>query len=351
MDARPRLDTFVNLSARFQAMSSPVSVYAPASASNLGPGFDVLGLALLEPGDLVTAEFSDAPGVEIAEVTGDGGLLTRDPAQNVAGVAASSVLAHLAAPRSRGNQGRQPARPEDGKAHLPGVRLRVHKQMPLASGLGGSAASSVAGAMAVNELFGRPLSKRDLLVHALAGERAASGSTHADNAAPSLLGGCVLVRGCDPLEVIELPVPPALRVTLVHPHCRVETAKARAMLRGRGFPIEHAVANLGNMGALVAGLYRGDLELIGRSIEDRLVEPLRAPLIPGFAVVKAAALRAGALGCSISGSGPSLFAFTGDDATATRVGAAMQDAFRESAGLDSDCHIGAVNTDGACRRT
>ncbi len=319
-------------------MSSPASVFAPASASNLGPGFDVLGLALPEPGDVVTAEFMDAPGLEIAEITGDGGLLSRDPAQNVAGVAARSVLSHLAV------EGGYPA-----AGSFPGVRLRVHKQMPLSSGLGGSAASSVAGAMAVNELLDRPLSKRDLLVHALAGERAASGSAHADNAAPSLLGGFVLVRTCDPLEVLELPVPPALRVTLVHPHCRVETAQARAMLRGHGFPIEHAVANLGNMGALVAGLYRGDLELIGRSIEDRLVEPLRASLVPGYAAVKAAALRAGALGCSMSGSGPSLFAFSDSDTTAARVAAAMRDAFRDVAGLDSDGYTGAVNTNGACR--
>jgi len=299
----------------------------------------VLGLALRHPGDLVTAEFVDRPGLEIAEVTGDNGQLNCDPAQNVAGVAAQSVLSHLAAVGVAAG----------GSSLTMGVRLRVHKQMPLASGLGSSAASSVAGAMAVNELFDRPLSKRELLVHALAGERAASGSMHADNAAPSLLGGIVLIRGYDPLDLVDLPVPDALRVTLVHPHCRVETAKARALLRGHGFPIEAAVANLGNMGALVAGLYRGDLELVGRAIEDHLVEPLRASMIPGYAAVKAAALRAGALGCSISGSGPSLFAFTADDVAAARVAAAMREAFRESAQLDSDSYVGPVNTVGAHR--
>jgi homoserine kinase len=319
-------------------MISSVRVFAPASASNLGPGFDVLGLALPRPGDVVVAEFTDAPGLEIAEVTGDGGELSRDPSRNVAGVAAQSVLAHLAAAERAGLPGGRP-----------GVRLRVHKQMPLASGLGSSAASSVAGAMAVNELFNRPLSKRDLLVHALAGERAASGSMHADNAAPSLLGGFVLIRGYDPLEIIELPVPASLRVTLVHPHCRVETAKARALLRGHGFTIEQAVANLGNLGALVAGLFRDDLELVGRAIEDQLVEPLRMTLIPGYAAVKAAARRAGALGCSISGSGPSLFAFTDSDVAAARVASAMRDAFREAAGLDSDSYCGPINIAGAHR--
>ncbi len=314
-------------------MSSSVRVFAPASASNLGPGFDVLGLALRSPGDVVEAELADSPGVEIAEVTGDGGRLPRDPAKNVAGVAAQSVLSALVATGRVG----------------PGVRLRVHKQMPLASGLGSSAASSVAGALAVNELFGRPFSRRELLVHALAGERVAAGSAHADNAAPSLLGGFVLIRGYDPPDVIDLPVPPALRVAVVHPHCRVETAKARALLRGHLFTIEQAVANLGNLGALVTGLHRGDLEMVGRSIEDRMVEPLRMTLIPGYGPVKDAARRAGALGCSISGSGPSVFAFTGSDVAAARVASAMRDAFLEAAGLDADTFVGPVNTAGACR--
>jgi homoserine kinase len=320
-----------------RVVSSSVRVFAPASASNLGPGFDVLGLALENPGDVVAAELFDGRGVEIAEVTGDGGLLTTNPSENVAGIAARSVLSDLV------------ARGLCGSAGARGVRLSVHKQMPLASGLGSSAASSVAGAMAVNELFGRPLSRRDLLPHALAGERAASGSTHADNAAPSLLGGFVLVRRCEPLDVIDLPVPPALRVVVVHPHCRVETAGARAMLRGHLFSIEQAVANLGNLGALVAGLFRGDLELVGRSIEDRLAEPLRAGLIPGYAAVREAARRAGALGCSISGSGPSLFAFADSDVAAARIADAMRGAFQDAAGLGSESFIGPVNTAGAVR--
>jgi homoserine kinase len=201
--------------------------------------------------------------------------------------------------------------------------------------------------VAVNELFGGPLTRRELLGHALAGERAASGSAHADNAAPCLLGGIVLIRQYDPLDVIDLPVPARLRVTVVHPHCLVETARARALLRGHAFDIGQAVANLGNLGGLVAGLYKDDLELVGRSIEDHLVEPLREPLIPGYAFVKRAALNAGALGTSISGSGPSVFAFSDSDAAAVRIGQAMGDAFREAAGLDADIHAGAVNLDGA----
>lgn len=315
-----------------------VRVFAPASVSNLGPGFDVLGLALEAPGDLVEAEWSDHPGIEIAEVSGDGGLLTTDPTLNVAGVAAASAMTSLAGAVTGG-----------GPAPGAGIRLRVHKQMPLASGLGGSAASSVAGAMAVNELFGSPLTRRQLLVHALAGERVAAGATHADNVAPSLLGGIVLVRSCSPLDVIDLPVPTALRVVVLHPHARIETSTARSLLHGRGFAIEQVVANLGNLGALVSALYRGDMELLGRAIEDRLVEPLRTPLIPGFDAVRRAARGAGALGCSISGSGPSIFALAGDAGTLHRVADAMQSALREATGLTSDVFAGAINAGGARR--
>ena len=320
-------------------MSPPVRVFAPATVSNVGPGFDVLGFALCRPGDVVEADLSDTPGVEFAEVTGDDGWLTKDPTRNVAGVSAQSVLTHLVATGH--------VAPQPGTGRAPGVRLRLHKQMPLASGLGSSAASSVAGAMAVNELFGAPLSRRDLLPHAIAGERVAAGAAHADNAAPSLLGGFVLIRSYNPIDLVGLPFPDRLRVAVVHPHCRVSTAKARALLRGRGFVIEHAVANLGNLGALVAGLHRGDLELIGRSIEDRMVEPLRAALIPGYAQVKRAAREAGALGCSISGSGPSVFAFADSDESAGRAAAAMRDAFREAASLDADTFVGPVNGTGA----
>lgn len=296
----------------------------------------MLGLALNRPGDIVEAEWSESPGVQIAEVTGDDGLLTTDPTQNVAGVAAQSVLAHLASTAPT-------------LAQAPGVRLRVRKGMPLASGLGSSAASSVAGAFAVNELFGQPLSRRELLEHALAGERAASGAGHADNAAASLLGGIILVRGYEPLEVLQLPVPKALRVAVAHPRYHVETTKARAMLRGYGFPIELAVANLGSLGAFIAALYRDDLELLGRSVEDRLVEPLRTGLIPGLAEVKAAARKAGAIGVSISGSGPSVFAFAENDQAADKVALAMRDAFREQAQVDADTFVGAVNETGAVR--
>ena len=287
----------------------------------------MLGLALSRPGDELEAELSDAPGVEIVDIIGDRGALSRDPATNVVGCAAVDVL------RRAGVQ--------------TGVRLWLHKHMPLASGLGSSGASSAAAAFAVNELLDRPLSQREVVLSAMEGERAASGALHADNVAPSVMGGIVLVRSYDPFELVPLPVPAGLEVVVVHPHCDVSTAVARKLVKDRAFFLSDVVANLGNVAAFVAALAAGDLALLGRSIQDSLVEPVRAPLIPGFASVKQAALAAGALGCSIAGSGPSVFSFAGDAGVAARIGSAMQAAFRSAAHLDSDVYSGAVNTQGA----
>jgi homoserine kinase len=317
-------------------MISAARVFAPATVSNLGPGFDVLGLAIPAPGDFVIAEPCAEPGLRILEVSGDGGLLPIEAAKNVAGVAAASVLSHLERSGAWGGT-------------LPGIGLRVHKRMPLASGLGSSAASSVAGAMAVNELLGRPLSREELLPHAMAGELAAAGSEHADNVCPCLFGGIKAVRTYRPLEVLDLPVPENLRIVVVHPHCRVETSYARSILRSHSFKIDAAVSNLGNLAGFVTALYRGDIELLGRCIEDALAEPLRMPLIPGLAHVKAAAMEAGAAGCSISGSGPSVFAVADSDPAASRVADAMREAFQHDAGLESEAYTGRVDTAGARR--
>jgi homoserine kinase len=311
-------------------MEHRIRVFAPATIANLGPGFDVLGLALGAPGDLLEAKLSDRPGVEIVEITGDGGVLSREPEKNVASLAAAGVLRRAAA---RGATAR-------------GMYVWLHKQMPLASGLGSSGASSAAGAFAANELLGRPLSQREVILSAMEGECAASGTPHADNVAPSVMGGIALVRSYAPFEVISLPVPPNLHVSVVHPHCDVSTAKARKLVKARAYSIDEIVPNLGNVAALVAALASGDLALLGRSVHDGLVEPLRAPLIPGFAAVKEAALRAGALGCSIAGSGPSVFAFAADEESARGIGAVMQGAFRH-AGLASDLYAGKVSSEGA----
>ncbi|SVC36831.1 uncharacterized protein METZ01_LOCUS289685, partial [marine metagenome] len=260
-------------------MKNKVRVFAPASASNLGPGFDVIGLALPDPGDIVEAEWCDTPGVSIREITGDGGALPYDGARNVAAVAANDVLRRFQA---------------DNQIPLHrGISLRLEKQTPLASGLGSSGASAVAGAFATNELLDRPLSRTALVASALAGEQVAAGTAHADNVAPSMLGGIVLIRSYEPLELINLPIPTSLQVVVVHPHCEVSTAAARRLVNERTYMLADAVENLGNLGALVDALHRDDLEQFGRSIVDRLVEPVRAKLIPGLAEVKEAARDCG----------------------------------------------------------
>jgi homoserine kinase len=305
-------------------------VFAPATVSNLGPGFDVLGLALHRPGDVVEAELSDRPGVELLGVTGDDSALPRDAGRNAASVAAAEVLRReTAAGRSRG------------------LRLWLHKGMPLASGLGSSGASAAAGAVAANEALGRPLGPAGLVECAMAGERASCGAAHADNVAPAVVGGIVLIRSYDPIDLVRLPVPDGLFIVVVHPHCAVSTADARARLAGRAFGLPEIVANAGNLGALVAALHQGDLALLGRSIDDRLVEPLRAAMIPSYAEVRSAARHAGALGCGISGSGPSMFALCDSDDAAARAALAMRRAFKDRASLGSEAWVGPVSREGA----
>ena len=268
------------------------AAFAPASVSNVACGFDVMGHAVTGPGDLVIAEVSDRPGVEIIDLTGDDGRLPRDATSNTAGVAVSALMSAAGI-----------------DAHgAPGVALRVHKQMPLASGLGSSAASAVAGAKAAAAVLGLDVDQHILLACALEGERVACGSAHPDNATPSVYGSLVLIRDTDPLDVVELPVPEGLTCALVRPHVEVETRAARQAL-GEHLPLSHAVRQWANLGALVSGLHSGDFELIGRSLVDWVAEPKRAHLVPGFREIQRAAMAAGALGCSLSGSGPSIFAW------------------------------------------
>ncbi|MEM8993324.1 MAG: homoserine kinase [Acidobacteriota bacterium] len=283
-----------------------VSAFAPGSVSNIACGFDCLGFAVDGPGDLVTAERKDTPGVEILEIVGDGGRLPLEADRNTAGVAVAALL-------------------EDAGAQEEGISLRLEKRMPLSSGLGSSAASAVAGARAVAELLGLGVDRHRLLRAALEGERIACGSAHPDNATPSLYGGFVLIRSMDPLDVVELPVPEGLTCALVRPHVSVETRAARGAL-GESVPLSAAVRQWANLGSLVAGLYRGDLELVSRSLVDHVAEPKRAHLVPGFRDIQAAAVEAGALGCSLSGSGPSIFALCADAADAERVADAMRNA-------------------------
>jgi homoserine kinase len=227
-----------------------------------------------------------------------------------------------------------------------GVELELHKGLPLAAGMGGSAASAVAAAVAVDALLGSRLPQESLLYCALAGEAVAAGSAHPDNAAPSLLGGLVLVPSWTPLRAIQLDVPRDLFAVHVHPHMEVPTQRAREVL-GDKVRLPDAIAQWGNTAALMVGLFREDWDLIGLSVQDRVAEPLRSPAVPGFQEVKDAALNAGALAASLSGSGPSLFALCRGRERAETVGERMVAAFRAAAGLEADLIISPGRAPGA----
>lgn len=303
-----------------------VRTFAPATVANVGSAFDVLGFAVDSPGDEVEVERNDEAGISIELIDGDGGKLPKDPSRNTASVGARHVLLRAGLP------------------HL-GLRIKVYKQMPLGSGLGSSAASAAAGCVATNILIGSPLSKTDLIQCAMEGERVACGSAHADNVAPAILGGFVLIRSYDPIDIVALPVPPSLLCVLVHPSIEVLTEDARKILR-KNVPLSLAVRQFAQVGGLVAGICLSDPALIGRSVDDKIIEPERSSLIPGYYAVKKSAMDAGALGCGISGSGPSLFAFVTNEGVAARVGEAMQQSFL-SHGIESRIFISPVNATGA----
>lgn len=299
-----------------------LTVFAPGSVGNVGPGLDVLGLAVAGSGDWVTAELLDVRGIELRDPGHPD--LPADPARHTAALAASAVL-HRA-----------------GGQH--GLALSVLKGLPLSGGQGGSAASAVAGAVAANECLGRPLGVRALLESCLEAEAAVAGR-HADNLAPSLLGGIVLVRSLDPPDTVMLPTPAGLTVVLVHPDQRMRTAVARAALPDT-VTRDVAIHQMAQVAAMVAALYSGDLALLGRALDDRIAEPARAPLLPGFTAAKRAAMDAGALGASISGSGPTAFALASSQAAAERVGFAMAAAYA-AAGIQSVVRTGIVDSAGA----
>ncbi len=305
---------------------SEVRVFAPASVANVGCGFDVLGFAIHEPGDEIVVRVRDEAGVTITAIHGDGGKLPLQIDKNTAGVAATAMMQDLS---------------DDIKF---GIELELYKKMPLGSGLGSSAASSVAAVVAVNRLLGDPYDRKDLLKYAVEGERIACGAAHADNAAASLLGGFVFIRSNHPIDVISINYPEGLHCTVIHPHIVIRTEDTRKILR-KQILLARAVAQWGNVGALVAGLMKGDYDLIGRSLHDEIIEPIRSVLIPGFNQMKSAAMDAGALGCSISGSGPSVFALSTSNEEAQKIGAAMQHAIA-SVGLTSDLYISEINKAG-----
>jgi homoserine kinase len=305
---------------------APITAFAPATVSNVACGFDVLGFALESPGDEVTARLTEDGKVRIDDIVNDGGRLPRDAAKNTAGVAARALL--------------------DALGERRGVALTIRKGLPLSSGLGGSAASAVAAVIAVDAALGARTPLDRLLASAFEGERNGAGSAHADNIAPSMYGGFVLVRSANPPDIVRLPVPNGLTAVVVHPDLEIETSKARALLGDR-VALADAVQQWANLGAFVDALHRADLALLSRSLEDTIAEPRRAALVPGLAAIKAAAVRAGALGCSLSGSGPSLFALCADAVGASRVADAMTAAVRAHIRGDPQTYVSPISPRGA----
>ena len=309
-------------------MSEQVTAFAPASIGNLAVGFDMLGLALDGVGDRVKARRTDTPGITIESVFGLDGkphpYLSTDPNHNTASIAAKALW------NDYGDSG--------------GVRISVYKGVPLQSGMGSSAASAVAATVAVNALLGTPLPVAALLSYALAGEQYASGGLHADNVAPSLLGGMVFCPSVLLPEILRLPVPKGVSAALIHPELQVNTAQSRRKL-AKAYSMEQWLSQQGYFGGFMAACASGDIELIGRTLKDVIIEPQRSSAVACFDAVKEAAEKGGALGFSLSGSGPSMFALCETDAAAN-IAVAMQQACR-SFGIDCQSYVSSMAAPGA----
>ncbi len=300
------------------------TAFAPASVGNVAIGFDILGFAVDALGDRVTVSRRAAPGVEITRVHGIAGELPTDPQRNTAGQALLALAEALKPPF--------------------GFSMEIDKGIPLGSGLGGSAASAVGAVVAANALLPQPCSKLELLKFAMQGEAVASGSLHVDNIAPSLFGGLVLTVGIDHPRVKQIPIPPGVRAVILHPHMFLSTRQARAILK-RTVDLSDFVWQTANLAGFISGCYTNDLDMIRASLEDVVIEPQRQALIPGFHDVRRAAMEAGALGCSISGAGPTMFAWAREsDAPAVRD--AMRNQFQQRS-IEVDQWIVEVESDGA----
>jgi len=281
-----------------------ISVFAPATVANVVCGFDVLGFAVNEPGDEVVMRITGKPGITISKITGDNGRLPMDPAKNTVSVSVQHYLKSI------------------GRTDI-GLDIELHKKMPIGSGLGSSSASTVAGLYAIKTLLGDESDVAGLLPFAMKGEEMACGHGHADNVAPALMGGFVLIRSYEPLDVVRLPHPEGLYCAIIFPDVDVPTREARQIIR-KNIQMKDAVTQWGNIAGLVSGLFLNDLDLIGRSMKDVLVEPVRSMLIPDFYKMREIAMEMGAVSFGISGSGPSVFAFTKDEDTAHRITQKLQ---------------------------
>ena len=299
-----------------------IKIFCPATIANLSCGFDVLGLCLDNAGDEMIIRKSNKKGVRITKIVGAN--LPLETKKNVAGVAALAML--------------------DAIETEFGFEIEIYKHIKAGSGIGSSAASAAGAVFGINELLGKPFTRKELVLFAMQGEKLASGNAHADNVAPCLLGGFTLVRSTNPLDIIKIESPSELYATVVHPQIELKTSDARSVLK-QTVTLKSAITQWGNVGGLIAGLYTKDYELIGRSLHDEIVEPLRSVLIPGFDLIKKTAYENGALGSGISGSGPSIFALSKGKETADKIAKAMSTIYDEMK-LPYEIHVSKVNDQG-----
>ena len=299
-----------------------IELFSPASVANVSCGFDVLGFCLDHIGDIMQISKTKTTGITIGKVTGQN--LPKDPLKNVASVAGLALLKET---------------PSEF-----GFQIDIDKKIKPGSGIGSSAASAAGAVFGINELLGNPYTKNELIRFAMVGEAIASGAAHADNLSPVLLGGFTLVRSNVSLDIIKLPNPSQLVATIIHPKIELKTLHSRAILKAT-IPLDKAIEQWGNLGALISALYTDDYELLSRSLEDKIIEPYRAMLIPKFEETRQAALNAGALGSGISGSGPSIYALSKGRETAEKVGAAMESIYK-SMNLDYQLYLSEINTKG-----
>ncbi len=299
-----------------------IKLFCPATIANLSCGFDVLGLCLATAGDEMIVRKSDVKGVRITKIIGAD--LPLETENNVAGVAALAMLEEVETES--------------------GFEIEIYKHIKAGSGIGSSAASSAGAVFGINELLGRPFTRKELVKFAMQGEKLASGNAHADNVAPALLGGFTLVRSSNPLDIIKIKSPSELYATVVHPQIELKTSDARSVLK-QTVSLKSAITQWGNVGGLVAGLYTQDYELIGRSLHDEIIEPIRSMLIPGFDLIKQTAYENGALGSGISGSGPSIFALSKGKENAEKIAKAMSAVYEEM-NLPYEIHVSKVNDEG-----
>ena len=299
-----------------------IKLFSPASVANVSCGFDVLGFCLDHIGDIMQISKTKTTGITIGKVTGQN--LPKDPSKNVASVAGLALLKET---------------PSEF-----GFQIDIDKKIKPGSGIGSSAASAAGAVFGINELLGNPYTRNELIRFAMVGEAIASGAAHADNLSPVLLGGFTLVRSNVSLDVIKLPNPSQLVATIIHPKIELKTLHSRAILKAT-IPLDKAIEQWGNLGGLISALYTDDYELLSRSLEDKIIEPYRAMLIPKFEETRQAALNSGALGSGISGSGPSIYALSKGRETAEKVGSAMESIYK-NLNLDYQLYLSEINTKG-----